>query len=72
MSRIAIIGAGPVAATLAAGLKSAGHTVVVGVRDVAKASPTWAGMNVDVAEMTDAASGTEIIINATPGEVSVM
>jgi 8-hydroxy-5-deazaflavin:NADPH oxidoreductase len=84
--RIAILGTGSVGQTLASGLMSVGHQVMVGTRDVeAKLSSTqtdfygnppfseWLGQNKDVVvgTFTEAAASAPIIINATHGGSSI-
>jgi predicted dinucleotide-binding enzyme len=61
MTRIAILGSGNVARALAGGLAEAGHSVVIGSRHPR-------GELIGPAE---AAAGAEVVINATPGRVSV-
>ncbi|MEU6585869.1 NAD(P)-binding domain-containing protein [Nocardia sp. NPDC046763] len=65
MTSIAILGAGRVAANLAAGLTEARHRIIVGTR---RAVDNWAGPQVAFADMSQAARTGEIVINATPGE----
>jgi 8-hydroxy-5-deazaflavin:NADPH oxidoreductase len=61
--RIAILGTGRVAQTLAAGLVGAGHDVVIGSRDPANRS----GLPAPVAASADAVVGADVVINAVQG-----
>ena len=61
--RIAIFGTGRVAVTLATGLVSAGHDVVIGSRDPANRS----GLPAPVAASADAVVGADVVINAVQG-----
>lgn len=67
--RIAVLGSGEVGRTVAAGLAAAGHEVVLGTRDPAKAELTgWAGpVGVRLALPGEAAAHGEVLVNATPG-----
>jgi 8-hydroxy-5-deazaflavin:NADPH oxidoreductase len=71
--RLAIIGTGNVAKTLTRALIKAHHDVVLGSRDPQHAPPWAAQLAVPVQIQTpaQAARGTELVINATPGAVSV-
>jgi len=71
MTKIAILGAGRVGLALATGLAAAGHSLVLGVRDVAQASAKWEGPALVFAPMAAAARDADVIFNATPGESSV-
>lgn len=71
MTTIAILGSGRVGLALATGLAAAGHSLVVGVRNVAEASAKWKGPAVVFAPLADAARDTSITFNATPGDTSV-
>ncbi|MEV0559495.1 NAD(P)-binding domain-containing protein [Streptomyces sp. NPDC050597] len=68
--RIGILGTGNVARALAAGWSTAGHDVVLGSRrpeertDVTEAGFTVVGLDAAVAD-------AEVVVNATPGTVSV-
>ncbi|HEX6523314.1 MAG TPA: NAD(P)-binding domain-containing protein [Streptosporangiaceae bacterium] len=59
--RIGIIGTGRVAQTLAGAWGSAGHTVVLGSR-----TPAGGTVSLD-----QAVTGADVVVNATPGRVSV-
>jgi len=84
--RIAVLGTGPVGQTMAAKLAELGHEVSVGTRSVADAMarskpdnfgnppfPEWAKQHpeVSVATLADAASGAEMVVNATNGVGSI-
>jgi predicted dinucleotide-binding enzyme len=71
--RLAIIGTGNVAETLTRGLTQAHHTVVLGSRDPRDAPPWTAQLAapVQIQTPTQAALGAELVINATPGAVSL-
>lgn len=62
--RIAILGSGAVARTLSGRLREAGHDVVIGSRDPARAVAA-------ATTLPEAATQAEIAINATPGEASL-
>ena len=61
--RIAILGTGRVAQSLAAGLLRAGHDVVIGSRDPANRS----GLPAPVAASADAVAGADVVIDAVQG-----
>ena len=61
--RIAILGTGRVAQTLAAGLVRAGHDVVIGSRDPANRS----GLPAPVVASADAVVGADVVLNAVQG-----
>ena len=61
--RIAILGTGRVAQTLAAGLVRAGHDVVIGSRDPANRS----GLPAPVVASADAVVGADLVLNAVQG-----
>lgn len=65
---IAVLGSGRVGGTLADGLTRAGHVVRIGSRDPRsnKHSPT-----APIFSLAEAAAGATVVINATPGSVSV-
>lgn len=81
--KIGIIGGGGVGQTLGAGLIAAGHSVTIGIRAAtpdelakprAQAKPLadWiTATGGKVATMAQAASGADLIINATHGESSI-
>jgi predicted dinucleotide-binding enzyme len=71
MSDIGIFGSGRVATGLATKLASAGHTLTMGVLDVAKASAKWQGPAVSFKGHAETACASQIIFNATPGETSL-
>ena len=61
--KIAILGTGRVAQTLAAGLRNAGHDVVFGSRDPANRS----GLPAPVLASVDAVAGADVVLNAVQG-----
>ena len=84
--KIAVLGTGMVGRTIAGALAGLGHDVVIGTRDpqatLARTEPDmmgtapfaeWRAANagVDVAAFADAASGAELIVNATNGAGSL-
>ena len=84
--KIAVLGTGMVGRTIAGALAGLGHDVVIGTRDpqatLARTEPDmmgtapfaeWHAANagVDVAGFADAASGAELIVNATNGAGSL-
>jgi predicted dinucleotide-binding enzyme len=84
--KIAVIGTGTVGQALAGRLDELGHDVTVGTRDIAgtmartaangmgsQPYSAWASAHptVGLATFADAAAGAELIVNATPGIVSM-
>ena len=84
--KIAVLGTGVVGQAVAGRLAELGHTVTVGTRDVAAtltrggpdgagSSPygEWAAQHTDVtlATFAEAATGAELVVNATSGNVSI-
>jgi hypothetical protein len=84
--RNAVLGTGTVGRTIAARLAELGHTVVVGTRDpqatLARTEPDgmgnspyaeWAAAHegIGLATFADAASGAEVVVNATNGAASL-
>ena len=73
--RIAVLGTGTVGRTLAGKLVEAGHHVTMGSRSATNAAALeWAagaGPHAKAATFFDAAAEGEVIINATPGSVSL-
>ncbi|PNH84566.1 NADPH-dependent F420 reductase [Arthrobacter sp. AFG20] len=73
--RIAVLGTGVVGRTLAGKLVQSGHDVVLGSRSATNdAAVGWAaeaGPRAEAATFADAAAQAEVIINATPGTVSL-
>ncbi len=84
--RVAVIGTGMVGQAIAGRLAELGHEVTVGTRDVAVARERtfaagagegafgdWAAAHpeVDLAELATAATGAQVVVNATPGQVSL-
>jgi len=84
--KIAVLGTGMVGQALAGRLTELGHEVTVGTRDVeatlAKTTPdgmgnlpysAWAAahQSVKLATFAEAAAGAELLVNATPGNVSL-
>ena len=65
--RLAILGTGNVAQTLARRLSETGHEVTFGSRDPASRS----GLNAPVTSLADAVAGNDVVINATPGAASL-
>jgi hypothetical protein len=64
-STIAVLGAGRVGSTLAAGLAAAGHHVMLGVRDPDSAA---ARPGVAISDVASAITSSALVINATPGD----
>ncbi|WP_353712607.1 NAD(P)-binding domain-containing protein [Arthrobacter sp. K5] len=73
--RIAVLGTGMVGRTLAGKLVESGHDVVLGSRSATnEAAVGWAaeaGPRAKAATFFDAAAEAEVVINATPGTVSL-
>jgi predicted dinucleotide-binding enzyme len=73
--RIAVLGTGVVGRTLAGKLVECGHDVVLGSRSATnEAAVGWAaeaGPRATAATFFDAAAEAEVVINATPGTVSL-
>ncbi|GAB15460.1 putative oxidoreductase [Arthrobacter globiformis NBRC 12137] len=73
--RIAVLGTGMVGRTLAGKLVESGHDVVLGSRSATnEAAVRWAaeaGPRARAATFFDAAAEAEVVINATPGTVSL-
>ncbi|WP_104136392.1 NADPH-dependent F420 reductase [Arthrobacter sp. ZGTC131] len=73
--RIAVLGTGTAGRTLAGKLVETGHSVTIGSRSATnEAALEWAagaGPHARAATFFDAAAGGEVIINATPGAVSL-
>ena len=73
--RIAVLGTGTVGRTLAGKLVETGHSVTIGSRSATnEAALEWAagaGPHAKAATFFDAAADGEVIINATPGTVSL-
>jgi predicted dinucleotide-binding enzyme len=73
--RIAVLGTGTVGRTLAGKLVQTGHQVTIGSRSATNAAALeWAagaGPQAKAATFFDAAADGEVIINATPGAVSL-
>jgi predicted dinucleotide-binding enzyme len=65
--RLAILGTGNVAQTLARRLSETGHEVTFGSRDPASRT----GLNAPVMSLADAVAGHDVVINATPGAASL-
>jgi hypothetical protein len=65
--RLAILGTGNVAQTLARRLSETGHEVTFGSRDPASRS----GLTAPVTSLADAVAGNDVVINATPGAASL-
>ncbi|GGZ92159.1 NADPH-dependent F420 reductase [Streptomyces subrutilus] len=71
MTTITVLGSGNVARALAGTLCDAGHQVVVGSRDPRTTAADWAGSAPRVTGLHEAAASAEVVINATPGAVSL-
>jgi predicted dinucleotide-binding enzyme len=71
--RIAVIGTGSAGRELAAGFRRIGHDVVVGTRDPEATAQRdeWAGSDVPLVSFADAATGADLVVNATGGLVSL-
>ena len=82
--KVAVLGTGTVGQAIAGRLAELGHDVTVGTRDVevslARVDPeggpafgSWAAAHpeVAVAQFEQAASGAELVVNATSGQVSI-
>ncbi|MEU8182423.1 NAD(P)-binding domain-containing protein [Micromonospora sp. NPDC049047] len=75
--RIAVLGTGSVGRTIAARLAELGHQVTIGTRDVAAIRAGehahWAAQHPEVglATFADAATGAELVVNATSGTGSL-
>jgi 8-hydroxy-5-deazaflavin:NADPH oxidoreductase len=65
--RLAILGTGNVAQMLVRRLSETGHEVTFGSRDPASKG----GLNAPVTSLADAVAGNDVVINATPGAVSL-
>lgn len=71
--RIAVIGSGVVGRTLASAFRRLGHDVVVGTRDpeVTARRDEWAGLDLPLKPLADAATGADVVVNAVTGPVSL-
>ncbi|MCW2855343.1 MAG: oxidoreductase coenzyme F420-dependent [Marmoricola sp.] len=69
--RIAIIGTGPVGRTLADGFSLIGHDVVNGTRDPDTTRQRDEWRDSALAAYADAATGADLVVNATGGQVSL-
>lgn len=74
--RIAILGTGMVGRRLASRLAGLGHRVTVGTRDPDRTRATWAEHDVSdpgvsLLTFAEAASGADLVVNATSGAVSL-
>jgi predicted dinucleotide-binding enzyme len=71
--RLAILGSGSVGRALAVGLTAAGHDTVLASRDTSASDlAAWAdSTGIALAVPTEAVVGADIVLNATPGNVSV-
>jgi predicted dinucleotide-binding enzyme len=65
--RLAILGTGNVAQTLARRLSETGHEVTLGSRNPASRE----GLDAPVVSLADAVAGNDVVINATPGAASL-
>jgi predicted dinucleotide-binding enzyme len=65
--RIGLLGTGHVARALARGWSAAGHDVLLGSREPEKRT----GLGLPVAGLSETAAHAEVLVNATPGNVSV-
>ncbi len=71
MADIGIFGSGRVATVLATKLAGAGHTLTMGVLDVAEAAAKWQGPAVSFKDHAQTARAAQVIFNATPGDTSL-
>jgi 8-hydroxy-5-deazaflavin:NADPH oxidoreductase len=71
--RIAVIGTGSAGRQLAGGFRRIGHDVVVGTRDPEATAQRdeWAGSDLTLVAFADAATGADLVVNATGGQVSL-
>lgn len=71
--RIAVIGSGVVGRTLGNAFRRLGHDVVVGTRDpeATAAREEWAGQDLALGTLAEAAVGADVVVNATPGAASL-
>lgn len=71
--KITVIGSGVVGRTLASAFGRLGHDVVVGTRDpeVTARRDEWAGLDLPLRPLADAATGAEVVVNAVTGAVSL-
>ena len=65
--RLAILGTGNVAQTLARRWSAAGHEITFGSRDPA----SKVGLDALVTSSATAVAGTDVVVNATPGSASL-
>ena len=68
-----MIGSGVVGRTLAAAFRRLGHDVVVGTRDpqATAARAEWAGLDLPLSPLAEAAEGADLVVNATTGTASL-
>lgn len=68
-----MIGSGVVGRTLATAFRSHGHDVVIGTRDpeATAARSEWAGHDLPLSPLADAATGADLVVNATTGSASL-
>jgi hypothetical protein len=71
MTKIALIGGGRVAVTLASGFKGAGHELGIGVRNPDGWSSKFGDLKLSASRIPDVAAWADVVINATPGDVSL-
>jgi 8-hydroxy-5-deazaflavin:NADPH oxidoreductase len=71
MTKIAILGAGRVASSLAHQLVKGGHSLSVGIINPARPNKNWTGPECKFVTSAAAIAEAQIIFNATPGESSV-
>jgi predicted dinucleotide-binding enzyme len=71
--KIAVIGTGSAGRALAGGFRRIGHDVVIGTRDVEETAEReeWSGRAAELASYRDAATGADLVVNATGGTVSL-
>jgi len=71
--KITVLGSGVVGRTLASAFVRLGHDVVVGTRDpeVTAGRDEWAGLDLPLQPLADAATGAEVVVNAITGSVSL-
>lgn len=71
MTTLCILGSGRVGSTLAKAWAKAGHKIIVGLEFPNEPHPDWAEPRITFASMPAAAAQAEIVVNATPGGVSI-
>ena len=71
--KIAVLGTGSAGRTIATRLSELGHEVVVGTRDpeATAARTEWADQSLRLAAYSDAAAGSDLVVNVTNGNASL-